>query len=267
MASNVDVTKSKLQRIEDLYRQGILSQDDYQQRKIELELEIGKSEKYGRGIILIGAPGGGKSAHSGALATKYNLIYISPGNILRILESKNDAKSKEIFEARQSGGDPMNKINAEIVCTEIEKISEHQGFILDGFPVTEGAADHFEQRSPACLHAVKRVIVLNVAEEVAVQRLQGRWVHVPSGRIYHTLTSPPIVPGVDDITGEPLTQRMDDEESIVRKRIKFHNTQTPDVMRWFRNRNIKVDVIQANGKKQQVYETLEKHFTDVFQKS
>ena len=37
-----------------------------------------------------------------------------------------------------------------------------------------------------------------------------RWIHVPSGRVYNTSYNPPKVPGLDDLTGEPLIQRPDD---------------------------------------------------------
>ena len=46
--------------------------------------------------------------------------------------------------------------------------------------------------------------------KVLLNRLTGRWVHVPSGRAYNTISNPPLVAGYDDITGEPLSRRIDD---------------------------------------------------------
>ena len=51
---------------------------------------------------------------------------------------------------------------------------------------------------------------VDVSDDLLFQWISNRWVHLPSGRIYSTSYNPPKIPGLDDVTGEPLTKRPDD---------------------------------------------------------
>jgi adenylate kinase len=63
--------------------------------------------------------------------------------------------------------------------------------------------------------------------------MSGRRVHVASGRTYHVRFNPPKSPGVDDVTGEPLIQRVDDEEETVRKRLAVYAAQTRPLVEYY----------------------------------
>jgi hypothetical protein len=64
-----------------------------------------------------------------------------------------------------------------------------------------------------------------------VERVTGRWIHPASGRSYHTHFAPPKVPGRDDVTGEPLVQRKDDNAETLKNRLKAFHAQTKPVSR------------------------------------
>lgn len=69
---------------------------------------------------------------------------------------------------------------------------------------------------------------LDVPDEVLIDRIENRWVHLPSGRIYNTTYNPPKVPGKDDVTGEDLIKRMDDRVDVFQKRLEqFHRENNP----------------------------------------
>jgi adenylate kinase len=80
------------------------------------------------------------------------------------------------------------------------------------------------------------VIELAVADEAIVQRLAGRRMHLASGRIYHLQHKPPKVAGIDDVTGEPLVQREDDQEQTVRKRLEVYHQQTESLVHFYQSR-------------------------------
>lgn len=69
------------------------------------------------------------------------------------------------------------------------------------------------------------VIEFDVSDDSLVKRITGRLFHVPSGRSYHTEFNPPKVPMIDDITGEKLIRRTDDNEEILKKRLLLYHTQ------------------------------------------
>lgn len=96
-------------------------------------------------------------------------------------------------------------------------------FILDGFPRTAGQASQLDALIP-----INLVVSLKTPFDVILERIAGRWVHAPSGRVYNTTFNAPKEPGKDDITGEPLTKREDDDEETWKHRLeKFKETSEP----------------------------------------
>lgn len=96
-------------------------------------------------------------------------------------------------------------------------------FLLDGFPRTASQADQLDAMVP-----VNLAVSIKTPFDVILERISGRWVHEPSGRVYNTTFNAPRVPGRDDITGEPLVKRADDDEETYRTRFrKFQETSEP----------------------------------------
>jgi adenylate kinase family enzyme len=81
---------------------------------------------------------------------------------------------------------------------------------------------------------VDHVIALNVPANEIINRLKDRWVHLPSGRVYNLLWSPPKISGKDDETGEPLSQREDDRPTVIRHRLETYDKNTNPIMEFYR---------------------------------
>lgn len=96
-------------------------------------------------------------------------------------------------------------------------------FILDGFPRTATQATSLDALIP-----INLVVSLKTPTSTILSRIAGRWIHAPSGRVYNTTFNAPNVPGRDDITGEALTKRPDDDEKVWMERLrKFEETSEP----------------------------------------
>lgn len=96
-------------------------------------------------------------------------------------------------------------------------------FILDGFPRNDAQARQLDALVP-----INLVVDIHTPPDIIMDRICNRWIHAPSGRTYNTTFNPPKAPGVDDLTGEPLTQRDDDNPDVWRARLqKFHETSLP----------------------------------------
>jgi adenylate kinase len=101
--------------------------------------------------------------------------------------------------------------------------SPSASFILDGFPRNLSQASQVDNLIP-----INFVIHLDTPAEVVMERIQNRWVHAPSGRVYNTTFNPPKEPGKDDVTGEALTRRDDDDPETWKKRLaQFERTSMP----------------------------------------
>ena len=91
------------------------------------------------------------------------------------------------------------------------------------------------------------VIEFKVPDEVLVERICGRWIHAASGRSYHEKFHPPKVPGVDDVTGEPLMQRKDDNAKTLTNRLVAFHAQTKPVVDYYAKQGL-YSPVDANRK-------------------
>jgi adenylate kinase family enzyme len=88
--------------------------------------------------------------------------------------------------------------------------------MLDGFPRTVGQAQMLDQALENKKMRLNVVLNLDVPHHVIIGRIRDRWIHAGSGRVYNYSFNPPKVMGKDDVTGEPLTKRSDDNVVSVR---------------------------------------------------
>jgi len=101
--------------------------------------------------------------------------------------------------------------------------SPSASFILDGFPRNAAQASQVDNLIP-----INFVVHINTPADVVIDRIANRWVHSPSGRVYNTTFNPPRISGKDDITGEQLTRRDDDDLGVWKARLKqFEKTSMP----------------------------------------
>ena len=179
-------------------------------------------------LILLGAPGAGKGTQSKQLTKRYDIPQISTGDILRAAIANGSELGLQIKEIVDSGRLVPDELVNALVAERIKQPDCQQGFLLDGFPRTVAQAEALHK-----LTAIDFVIDIDVPDVEIIERLTGRRMHMPSGRIYHITHQPPKVPGVDDVTSEPLVQRPDDSEETVRKRLAVYHEQTSPLRKFY----------------------------------
>jgi adenylate kinase len=180
-------------------------------------------------IILLGPPGAGKGTQSHFIKERYNIPQISTGDILRQAVKDNTPVGRKAQLVMETGGLVPDEIITEIVQERISKPDCEKGFLLDGFPRTLAQAKALSATGAQ----IDYVIQLDLPDDIIVKRLTGRWVHPNSGRVYHIENNPPRIPYKDDVTGEPLVQRDDDQEATIRKRLAIYHTQTQPVVTYY----------------------------------
>ncbi len=179
-------------------------------------------------LILLGAPGAGKGTQSKELTKRYGIPQISTGDILRAAIASGSDLGLKVKSIVDSGQLVPDDLVIALVEERFKQPDCKRGFLLDGFPRTVAQAEALRK-----LTGIDFVIDIDVADEEILTRLTGRRMHVPSGRIYHIINHPPKVPGVDDVTGEPLVQRPDDTEETVRKRLAVYHEQTSPLRQYY----------------------------------
>lgn len=180
-------------------------------------------------IILLGAPGAGKGTQAQFLMDKYGIPQISTGDMLRAAikaGTEMGKKAKQVMDAGQLVSDDI------IIGIVKERLAEDdcaKGFLLDGFPRTIPQADAMKENGIDVDHVVE----IDVPDELIVERMGGRRVHPASGRVYHVVFNPPQVEGKDDVTGDDLLIREDDQAETVRKRLGVYHEQTAPLVDYY----------------------------------
>ncbi|MGR9115099.1 MAG: adenylate kinase [Gammaproteobacteria bacterium] len=196
-------------------------------------------------IILLGSPGSGKGTQAQFITEKYGIPQISTGDMLRAAVREGTPLGVEAKKVMDAGGLVSDDIILGLIKERIAKADCENGFLLDGFPRTIAQAEGLAAMGVA----IDYVIEIVVEDEEIVKRMSGRRVHPQSGRTYHTVFNPPKSPDVDDVTGEPLIQRDDDQEETVRKRLNVYHEQTKPLVGFYSapGQQVKFDSIAGVG--------------------
>lgn len=181
-------------------------------------------------IILLGPPGAGKGTQAATLCEHYDIPQISTGDMLRAAVKAGTPLGVEAKKVMDAGGLVSDDIILGLVKERLAQPDCANGFLFDGFPRTIAQADALKDEGVV----IDYVVELKVDDEEIVQRMSGRRVHPGSGRVYHVEHNPPQQSGRDDVTGEPLTQRDDDREETVRKRLEVYHEQTRPLVDYYR---------------------------------
>jgi len=180
-------------------------------------------------IMLLGMPGAGKGTQARFLIEKFNIPQISTGDMLRAAIKAGTPLGMKAKQTMDSGALVPDDLVIELVKERIKDPDCAGGFIMDGFPRTLPQAQALRDAGIG----IDFIIEIEVGDSEILRRMSGRRVHLASGRSYHIDYNPPKVPGKDDVTGEPLVQRPDDNEETVKKRIATYHSQTKPLIAYY----------------------------------
>jgi len=180
-------------------------------------------------LILLGAPGAGKGTQAAFICQKYGIPQISTGDMLRAAVKAGTPLGQQAKAVMESGGLVSDDLIINLVKERIAQLDCADGFLFDGFPRTIPQADAMK----AAGVKLDYVLEIDVPFSDIIERMSGRRSHPASGRTYHVKFNPPKVEGKDDVTGEDLIQRKDDEEETVRKRLEVYSQQTRPLVDYY----------------------------------
>ncbi len=180
-------------------------------------------------LILLGAPGAGKGTQAQFICEKFGIPQISTGDMLRAAVKAGTPLGIAAKKIMDAGGLVSDDIIIGLVKDRLTQPDCHKGYLFDGFPRTIPQAQAMKDAAVP----IDYVLEIDVPFDAIIERMSGRRVHPASGRSYHIKFNPPKVDGKDDVTGEPLIQRDDDQEATVKKRLQVYTDQTRPLVDYY----------------------------------
>jgi|EndMetStandDraft_5_1072996.scaffolds.fasta_scaffold110860_2 adenylate kinase len=195
-------------------------------------------------IILLGPPGSGKGTQAVRLSKELGIPHISTGDLFRENIGKNTELGKKAKTFMDAGKLVPDSLVLEMLFDRVAKPDCLKGFLLDGFPRTIPQAVEFDKQ----LSSNDRLIVINldVPDDLIFKRIEGRLSCKQCGTIYNRYFNPPAVDSKCDKCGGELIQRSDDNEQVVRERLKVYHDQTEPLVDYYSKKKVLMTVNGAN---------------------
>jgi adenylate kinase len=185
-------------------------------------------------LVLLGPPGAGKGTQAKLLEDAHSLIKLSTGDMLRAAVAAGTELGRKAGNLMERGQLVPDELVIKLIAERLDEAGVKQGFILDGFPRTIAQAEALDGLLKARDKTLDTVIVMEVDDEALVTRITGRFACANCGEGYHDLYKPTKVPGVcDRCKGTEFVRRKDDNEEVVRARLKAYHAQTKPLIHYY----------------------------------
>jgi len=200
---------------------------------------------------LLGAPGSGKGTQCKRIVTRYGLLHLSSGDILRQQRVEGTELGKTARTYMDSGALVPDQIIVEMMADAIMKAPD-AGFVLDGFPRTVNQATELAKSLAAANQKIDVILNLQIDDQLVVERMAGRRSCPQCGAVYNIERFKPKVEGVCDNDGTKLIQRPDDSAEVVANRLETYHLQTEPVIDYYKKNSSTVYDIDANKDAEEV---------------
>lgn len=186
-------------------------------------------------LILMGLPGAGKGTQAEKIVATYNIPQISTGDMFRAAmknETELGLKAKSYMDA----GDLVpDEVTNGIVKERLAEDDTKNGFLLDGFPRTLDQAKALDDMMADLGKKIDAVVEIQVAEDVLVERLAGRFICRNCGATYHKIFNPTKVEGTcDRCGGHEFYQREDDKPETVKNRLAVNMKASAPILEHYK---------------------------------
>lgn len=193
-------------------------------------------------IVLLGAPGSGKGTQAKLLMDKYGVPQVSTGDLLRAAVKSGSELGKQAKHAMDNGQLVSDELVLSLLRERLREDDIKQGFILDGFPRNLAQGEALAEMLDEIQQPLDAALLIDVDSDVIVKRIVGRQTCADCGQMYNTFFSPAAKEGVCDKCGGELTQRADDNEETVVKRIGVYDAETAPLIEFFKAQDKLVSV-------------------------
>ena len=211
-------------------------------------------------VILLGAPGSGKGTVAGRLvAADKTLRHVSSGDLLRDAVRRHTAAGDEAEAYMKRGELVPDALIARLVAELMAELKGPRVLLLDGFPRTVAQAQMLDRTIEDCGASLSAVVLLDVSDEILVNRIAGRRICPACGAGYHVTNIPPRVDGICDACGGALKVRKDDNPETAKNRLAVYQAQTVPLIEFYEARGV-LRRVQGTGPIDEIVEGARRTF-------
>ena len=184
-------------------------------------------------MIFIGPPGAGKGTQAARLVAHYQIPHISTGDMFRAAVTEGTPMGQEADRYMKAGQLVPDEVVIGLVRERLAQDDTKAGFMLDGFPRTRPQAEALAEALNADNLTLDAVLLLEVPDELIVERIVGRRSDPETGEIYHLTFNPPPAELADR-----LVHRKDDTEEAVRSRLEAYHSMTAPIVPFYEGEGV-----------------------------
>jgi len=211
-------------------------------------------------IVLLGAPGSGKGTQAKLLVEKYKIPQVSTGDLLRASVAAGSDLGRKAKQALDGGQLVSDEVVLGIIQERLSKPDAKGGFVLDGFPRNIPQAQALDATLARLGQPLQLALLVDVNRDVLTKRITGRRTCAQCGAIYNIYFSPSKPPGKCSKCGGALSQRSDDNEETVRKRLMVYEEQTAPLVSYYKAQG-KLRTVRGVGGIHEIF----KNITDIIE--
>ena len=199
-------------------------------------------------IVLLGAPGSGKGTQAQRLVARLGIPQISTGDLLRSAVARGTALGLRAKAAMDAGALVADDIVIGIIRERLKEADAARGYVLDGFPRNLAQAEALATMLNSIRAPLDAVVVFNVDYAEIARRIVGRRSCPNCGTIYnvHDEATRGITHCRNCASAPLLTQRPDDNEHTVSRRLSVYDEQTLPLIEHYRAQGL-LRAIDAMG--------------------
>lgn len=199
-------------------------------------------------IVLLGAPGSGKGTQAQRLVARLDIPQISTGDLLRSAVAQGTELGLRAKAAMDSGALVADEIVIGIIRERLKQPDAARGYVLDGFPRNLAQAQALSAMLASIKAPLDAVVLFNVDYAEIARRIAGRRTCPSCGTIYnvHDAATRGITHCRNCAAAPLLTQRPDDNEQTVARRLGVYDQQTLPLIEHYRAQGL-LRTIDAMG--------------------
>ena len=193
-------------------------------------------------LILMGPQGAGKGTQANKLTEKYHFYSLETGKLLRQLAIQPTALGHKVKQFLDKGILVDLQTYQQAVESELNKIPDQQGIILDGLPRSLAQAEILDHLLAQHHRQVNGLIYLKLDEQTSIQRLSQRRICAACGKVYNLTLQPDLQ---QCGCGGKLIQRSDDTPAAIRRRLTIFQEETLPIIQRYQDKVIEIDASQS----------------------